>query len=77
MVSFVDQYNGSLTIAELLVDGTQRQSVTLPSLDWTGQTGVMGDHCRLDQSRYKDVSAVWPVWTSFRYQKSFNDNAYF
>ena len=33
----------------------------LPSLDWTGQSGVIGDHCGLGQSTYEEVSAHGPV----------------
>ena len=35
--------------------------VSQPSLDWTGQSGVIGDHCGLSQSTYKEVSANRPV----------------
>ena len=35
------------------------QSVSLVSLDWTGEGGVIaiGDHCGLSQSTYEEVSA--------------------
>ena len=35
--------------------------VSLVSLDWTGKGGVIGDHCGLDKSTYKEVSANGPV----------------
>ena len=37
------------------------QSVSLVSLDWTGEVRVMGDHCGLSQSTYKEVLANGPV----------------
>ena len=42
-------------------DGAICQSVSLPSLDWTGQTRVIGNQCGLGQSTYKEVSANGPV----------------
>ena len=37
------------------------QSVRLVALDWTGEGRVIGDHCGLSQSTYKEVSANGPV----------------
>ena len=33
----------------------------LTALDWTGEGGVIGDHCGFSQSTYKEVSANGPV----------------
>ena len=37
------------------------ESVSLVSLDWPGEGGVMGDHCGLSQSTYMEVSANGPI----------------
>ena len=57
----------------LPLQGAQ-QSVSLVSLDWTGEHGVIGDHCRLSQSTYEEVSVNGPV-SDFR--KIRNEKTYF
>ena len=37
------------------------QLVSLVSLDWTGEGGVIGNHCGLIQSTYEELSANGPV----------------